>query len=39
MPTKFNLYNFADDNTINSTFKGFNDPLRTLEKVTEKTGN
>ena len=39
MPTKFNLYNFADDNTINSTFKGFNDLLRTLEKVTEKTGN
>ena len=39
MPTKFNLYNFADDNTITSTFKGFNDLLRTLEKVTERTGN
>ena len=38
MPTKFNLYNFDDGNTITSTFKGFNDVLRTLEKVTEKTG-
>ena len=39
MPTKFNLYNFADGNTITSTFKGFNDVLRTLEKEAEKTGN
>ena len=33
------LYNFADNNTITSTIKGFNDLLHTFEKVTERTDN
>ena len=33
------LHNFADDNTITATCKNNNDPLCTLEKEAEKTGN